>query len=539
MKGQGKDPTLPPLPEDFRFLVAKGGGSCGLIHFGVAIALSQLKILDNIDMVGGSSAGAIAALLIATGWPLEKIKAKLESLKLDEIANSESIWAIVWNVRHHFGTRRGEQLYQWFREIIKEVTGNLDATFLDWHNKKVEREKLAPRVQDQWGVTRFEKMKHLYVEACNMATGFNRVFSHTSDHKDVSIANAIRASMAYPGFFTSWFINGAHYSDGGLGGDCPVHLFSCESGRPNPKMLGVWIDNRARIDYILNNREPPEEKVSGIRQFFYTAAVALYNQQMEFIRKGEYRDKLIYCDTCGVDGLNFNLTPDQKKALIRSGIYGVVRYFYINHPEYTQHFFDNDLLEKVKAQKFPISIVDFDKEFIESFDKAFQIEDWLKDKKEKGQQSPDNSLTNKSHASIGKPNLRKSISMPNLSYTSGQGRKTDNVIHLNRALTESGTEKSDLDRILEGLERLSLNSQDDSGFSRDSGTLSILGMPKSPSLPDLLKAPNELTPGYTNSRKDITEGTSSTGSSSEIDSKEDTNPSSKGWGSYLRRLVGW
>ncbi len=346
-KGPSIIPEKIPL---FRFLALKGGGSRGFIHLGVAIALKRLALLDEIDMVAGSSAGAIAALLIATGWSVERIMTELNSLDFQQLIYQE--WAFMAPIRLHqsMGLHSGDGLTKWFQKIIKEVTGDENATFLDWHEKKMV---LDHEVSAQ-------KMKHLYIEACNIQSGFNEEFSHTSPHNDVPIALALSASMAYTGFFTPKEIKGKLYSDGGLQSDCPILLFEHIQGEPNPLMLAVWLDSLDRLKYIIHGDMPNEIEVKSLSQLLYSHAVAMYNVQLRNLSKSAYKDRLIYCDTLDVDNLDFTLSAERKDALIQSGIYGTVRFFMMNFPEYTSKHFDTILLEHMHALNYPISISEFE-----------------------------------------------------------------------------------------------------------------------------------------------------------------------------------
>jgi NTE family protein len=248
------------------------------------------------------------------------------------------------------GLHSGDGLTKWFQKIIKEVTGDENATFLDWHEKKMV---LDHEVSAQ-------KMKHLYIEACNIQSGFNEEFSHTSSHNDVPIALALSASMAYTGFFTPKEIKGKLYSDGGLQSDCPILLFEHIQGEPNPLMLAVWLDSLDRLKYIIHGDMPNEIEVKSLSQLLYSHAVAMYNVQLRNLSKSAYKDRLIYCDTLDVDNLDFTLSAERKDALIQSGIYGTVRFFMMNFPEYTSKHFDTILLEHMHALNYPISISEFE-----------------------------------------------------------------------------------------------------------------------------------------------------------------------------------
>lgn len=338
----------------YNFLVLKGGGARGFIHLGVTMALNDLGLLDNIDMIGGTSAGAIAALLISTGWPSQRIQTELDALDLREMVCQEWSFLAPYHLYWHLGMHSGDKLTAWFEKIIESVTGNPQATFLDWHEKKMELDKAHSPL----------RMKHLYMEACNIETGFNEEFSHTSVHYDVPIALALSASMAYPGYFTPKTIKGKKYSDGGMQSDCPISLFEHVLGQVNPKMLPVWLDSLDRLRYIIHGEQPVSMKVETLTQFAYANAVALYNVQLKQLMSSPYKDKFIYCDTLDVDTMEFALSPLKQSNLIDSGYYGVVRFFLLQHPELAKRTFDRHLLEQIIKMNYPISVEEFKRETI-------------------------------------------------------------------------------------------------------------------------------------------------------------------------------
>lgn len=346
-----KDDSEIKRPPVFRFLALKGGGARGFIHLGVALALKRMGLLDDIEMVAGSSAGAIAALLLATGWPIEKIIQELNKLDLQAAVYQSYSLSLPYKIFQHFGWQSGDGLIEWFKKIIKEVTGNEDATFLDWHQKKDELDRTHSDT----------KMKNLYFEACNLNTGFNEEFSHTSKHKDdVPIWQALRASMSYTGFFTPVKIKGCLYGDGGLQSDCPIMMFETIQGTPNPLMLAVWMDSFERLRYIHEGIIPSPIEINSASSAMYSQAVALYNIQLVNLRRSKYRDEMIYCDTLDIDTLDFALCETKIERLIQSGIYGTVRYFMLKYPEFCKQHFDPVLLKHMVEMNYPISIAQFE-----------------------------------------------------------------------------------------------------------------------------------------------------------------------------------
>src|SRR5690606_35078834 len=79
-----------------------------------------------------------------------------------------------------------------------------------------------------------------------------------SQHKDVRICDAIRASMAFTGMFIPWPIKGFIWVDGGVRCNCPVTIFEYK-GIHDPSVLVVWLDECTTMDYLLHGHLVPDE----------------------------------------------------------------------------------------------------------------------------------------------------------------------------------------------------------------------------------------------------------------------------------------
>tara|TARA_R110002110_G_scaffold119309_2_gene293761 strand:- start:48754 stop:50079 length:1326 start_codon:yes stop_codon:yes gene_type:complete len=339
------------IPPHFSFLALKGGGSKGLIHLGVMMLLDRLGLLDEIAMIGGTSAGGIGALLISSGWSADKIRQELDALDLYDLIYQEYTVTAPYRLYMGLGLHKGHKIHEWFQQIIKMVTGNENTTFLEWHEivaSKITAEGKYP-------------MKDICLEAHNTSTGLNEVFSHVSEHKHVPIADALRATMAYTGFFTPWDIDGHLYADGGLQADCPVRLFECTEGAPNPNMLAVWMDEPDRLHYLLNKTPLKVQTPKNLSEFLYANIVGMYNLQLKLLAHSPYKDKFMLCDTVGVDTFDFSNTPENQQKLIQSGFYGALRYFLLAYPDFTKQFIPPDLIAHIEALDHPVSVATFEK----------------------------------------------------------------------------------------------------------------------------------------------------------------------------------
>ncbi len=354
-----------PIEEDapqkphFSFLALKGGGSRGPIHIGIMMLLEKLGLLSSIAMVGGTSAGGIGALLISSGWSSDKIREELAALDLYDLIYQEYTVTALYRLYMGLGLHSGQKIYEWFQDIIEQITGDENTTFLEWHQLVVDKTIVEKEDKKKKKDVKYP-MKDICLEAHNTSTGFNEVFSHISQHKDVPIADALRATMAYTGFFTPWEIKGHLYADGGLQADCPVKLFEAIDGAPNPKMLAVWLDEPERLNYFQNKTPLKPSVPKNLTEFIYANILGMYNVQLRALAHSPYKDKFMLCDTVGIDTFDFSNTTDNQEKLIQSGFYGGLRYFLLNYPEFTKQFFSPALIAHIEALEHPIAISQFE-----------------------------------------------------------------------------------------------------------------------------------------------------------------------------------
>ncbi|UOK59961.1 patatin-like phospholipase family protein [Bacillus sp. OVS6] len=140
-------------------------------------------MLSNIKRVGGSSAGAIVALILSLNYSQSKLSKILSNLNLLDFKD-ESFGPIgdIVRLTNEFGWYKGDKFKEWIEDIIEEKTGNKHSTFKDINEQKEEY-----------------NFKDLYILGTNLSTHFTEIFSyeHTPNMK---ISEAVRISMSIPLF---------------------------------------------------------------------------------------------------------------------------------------------------------------------------------------------------------------------------------------------------------------------------------------------------------------------------------------------------
>lgn len=295
-------------------LALKGGGAKGYVYIGIAQALEEKGILKDIDVIAGTSVGAIGCLLLSTGLSVKELKQKVYNTDFERMIYNSSVFKEAYNLYYYQGIHQGSELHHWFGEIIESVTGDKNTTFAQWHQlKKKHPEK---------------NLKDMVIEACNATKTMNDVFSATSPLKDTPICDALRASMAIPIFFTPWKIGEYKYIDGGTQANCPIAVFN-QNNAIDKKALGIWLAPKDVIEHEETGKPLPNHDVNSLIHILEATLEASLNTQLFELEHSPYKEQLIFCDTLDVGTLQFSMPEEKKQALIESGYNSVLHFLQI------------------------------------------------------------------------------------------------------------------------------------------------------------------------------------------------------------------
>jgi NTE family protein len=324
----------------FKNLIFEGGGVKGIAYVGALKALEERKIFKQITRVGGTSAGAINALLLALGFTLKETEDIMFSLDFNNFMDDS--WGIVRDTNrliNEFGFYKGDFFRDWVGRLIKEKTDNENSTFNDLKNRN---------------------FRDLYLIGTNLSTGYSEVFSaeHTPRTR---VVDAARISMSLPLFFKAVrnFRNDV-YVDGGVFNNYPIKLFdrkkyvkkkdwdshtveadyykevneAIREHHPgsieylyNKETIGFRLDSAKEIAVFRDNAEPDHRKIND----FFDYAAALINsvlsvQENQHLHSDDWH-RTIYINTLDVKTTDFDLPDQDKRDLIEQGEKGVEIFF--------------------------------------------------------------------------------------------------------------------------------------------------------------------------------------------------------------------
>jgi NTE family protein len=246
----------------YRNLVLEGGGVRGLAYAGVFSVLEEKGILQNIEKVGGSSAGSIAGMMVSIGYTASEIDSMMVELRVQKFNDGKGgILGKYRRFKNGFGIYKGIAFEKWLQQLVAFKTGNPELTFEQLHQMHL----ISPTFKD------------FYCTGTNLSKQRLEIFSHTNT-PNMPIALAARISGGIPLYFapvaldnemkkvkkadTASFVN--YYVDGGMLSNYPISMFdSCEENGSNPLLcdkikfneqtIGIKLERPQQIDSLYNN----------------------------------------------------------------------------------------------------------------------------------------------------------------------------------------------------------------------------------------------------------------------------------------------
>ena len=267
---------------EFKNLIFEGAGIRGIAYSGVASELESKGILQQVEKVGGTSAGAITALFISLGYTPEEMEKIIFETNFNKFNDGRYLFfGGLYRVTKNYGWYRGDKFNRWLEKAIANKSGNPDITF----------EELSK-----------SGFKDLYITGTNLSQQKLVVFSKETYPK-MKVKDAVRISMSVPLYFEAVFIDreGNVFSkqnekqnlevvvDGGILGNFPIQIFDSTSvvnfeviRVPNPSTLGVRIDSNHQIEMDKTTKELAPVKISNVKEYteaFYIIVLENLNRE--------------------------------------------------------------------------------------------------------------------------------------------------------------------------------------------------------------------------------------------------------------------
>lgn len=318
-----------PAPA-YHNLVLEGGGIKGMAYGGALQVLDERGLLAPIRRVGGTSAGAIQAALLAVGYTPQEIIRLTQQTPFQEF-NDSGFPLIGGGGRlfKQFGWYKGDAFTNYLVGLVKAKTGDGDLTLRQLHERALKGEA-----------------RDLFVTATNLTGQRAEVLSYET-HPQLRVADAVRASMSLPLYFRAVFLDADDHVvrkprknekltvlvDGGLLANYPIDLFDWPRFLPdsavprpadrrvtNPQTLGLRLDVPAQ--YALDSAGRRELAPADIHDFTSYAA-ALYTLTHEGLNRAVLRSddwrRTVSIPTPPLGARVRQLADPDRDALLESG----------------------------------------------------------------------------------------------------------------------------------------------------------------------------------------------------------------------------
>lgn len=284
----------------FENLVFEGGGVLGIAYAGAMKALEthypNHNILNDIGQVAGTSAGAITAAAVSAGYTADEVRKLMQETNFK---NFEDKWN-PFRILSKYGLYKGDALLAFAKKVIGAKT-DPNATFRDFEKNN---------------------FKHLRVFATDLNVKNVREFS-VRRTPDVVVAEAVRASMSIPIFFSAWQFKNlnqqqyefAHhiFVDGGTVYNYPINTFD-EDGKVNTKTLGFHL-----VDKAGKGKETGLEMGQPAKYVRVLFDTLLDAQEIDFDRDSEQKKRTVNIDDHGISATDFSLNKAKQELLLKSG----------------------------------------------------------------------------------------------------------------------------------------------------------------------------------------------------------------------------
>jgi NTE family protein len=303
--------------QEIKNIVFEGAGIRGVAFVGALQELHENGKLQNLEKIGGTSAGAIAALTLALGYTPAEIEKVIYETKLQKFNDGQFFFiGGITRLNRNYGWYRGNAFTRWIEGIIDNKTGNSEITFEELH---------ASGFPD------------LYVTGTSLNRQRLIVFSR-NNYPDMKVKDAVRISVSIPLYFQAVCIDSAGriksrrkdwtpmddiMVDGGFTGNFPITMFDSLSMTnvriPNPCTVGLRIDVPDQIDHDRNGKGLAPVKIQSFKNYmgaFYSYVIENLNRQT--LTPDDW-SRTISISSGSIGPKIRRLSPEEKDELMRNG----------------------------------------------------------------------------------------------------------------------------------------------------------------------------------------------------------------------------
>lgn len=315
---------------NYKNLVLEGGGIRGVAYAGAFSVLQEKNILQQIEKVAGTSAGAIAGVMISVGYSPKEIDSIMRSLPVEDFNDGRGgIIGKYRRARKKFGLYKGKKFELWMQQIIEYKTGDANLSFAQLHQLHLQN----------------KLYKDFYCTGTNLSRQQLEIFSFEIT-PDMSIALAVRISGGIPLYFEPVILDNQYkkiekkdtlsfrnyFVDGGMIANYPISIFdTClNKGNPlfcdklwfNPETLGIKLERPAQIDSLKeNSNHIPPFQIRTLRNYvhaFNNLIIETLNRKYPNLENE--KDRTIHVSYGSIQSRVRKMKPAEKEMLYNNGV---------------------------------------------------------------------------------------------------------------------------------------------------------------------------------------------------------------------------
>ncbi|GEM_PF-973178 len=279
-----------------RALVMKGGGVKGLALVG---SMQEIEKHFTFDTFSGTSAGAIAAILLGAGYTPAELENIFRKKPFKEFLDRP--WKIPCNLLRNWSLFSGDPIEAWIGELLSQ------------------------RIIQESRIKMKDMVNRTVIYASRRVDG-PLVYDSADENKDEIASFAVRCSMSIPIFFRPKLTGGIRTYDGGLGLNFPLRKFIEENEKD--LFIGLYLKSK------------PKQRGNIIGDLIDIATDA---DERTVVDKN--RDKVVIIDPWPIGTTQFTLTKVEKDFLILSGKVGALKYLVQYHKDIPINLSDLEKLE--------------------------------------------------------------------------------------------------------------------------------------------------------------------------------------------------
>jgi NTE family protein len=304
----------------FKNLAFQGGGSKTYAYHGALMALEEQGILDQIERVVGTSAGAMLGAIISFRLDMAETMAIYASMDFSKMAGT--------------AVPRQEESFSTVRRLVEpgwnRVVGNVDAVNrlirkFGWHDNSYAVKWMEGVVADHCGGNgratfadfRAKGFRDLHVVATNISTHEMAVFC-ADKTPDVAVVDALLMSQTVPLYFEALQFNGQqfgsgdYYADGGIVNNYPIHIFD----EPDFATGNRWFIQGTNWETLGLRLHTPDDcpdgrpAINNIITYVGHMFEALFDaQEVSFYNNRINQQRTINISNCCVSTLDLDVKP--------------------------------------------------------------------------------------------------------------------------------------------------------------------------------------------------------------------------------------